>query len=451
MGKKPGRLAKTVKALIVKAKRLYAYFTDGIWTTTRRNWRIDFLRTVSLSIRSFLDSGLQMRAMALTYQTMLAIVPALALIFAIGRGFGLQDVIQRELVEAFPAQRQLMKQAFGFVDSYLEQSSEGIFVGVGILFLLWTLISLLGAVENSFNTIWAVQQGRSFWRKITDYTAIFLILPILMICSSGLSLLMSTALHTLLPFDFMSTAITWILDLASLIFTWLFFAGAYMLIPNAKVKFPNALLAGALAGSAFLIVQWLFVTGQMYVTRYNAIYGSFSLLPLLLIWTQLAWLICLSGAVVCYSSQNIYEFSFNSQIDKISLDYRNKLTLAVLVVVVKRFVEGGRPYTDHDFAAKFGLPSRIVSDITGVLQDCNLLIRVVLDDKDQEYGYQPAIDPSQITLGLTLSRLAHRGKSGFVPQFRHRFSSLIDTVDSIKKEEYASADTILLRDIPLDQ
>lgn len=274
---------------------------------------------------------------------LLAIVPALALLFAIGRGFGFQNILTTQLFGYFPSQQKALEAAFRFVDAYLAQASEGIFVGVGILFLLWTLISLVSSVEDAFNKIWGVKYGRSLWRKITDYTAIFLILPVLMICSSGLSIFMSTTLQEAVPLKFMSPAISVILDCATIVLTWLFFTGVYMLIPNTTVKFKNALMSGILAGVAFQVLQWLFVTGQLYVSKYNAIYGGFAFLPLLLIWMQLVWVICLSGAVLCYSSQNIFRFSFTSEVTDISALYRRKITLAIMAVVAKRFKMGLQP------------------------------------------------------------------------------------------------------------
>lgn len=443
-------LSSLATRIAVKARRLYQYCVTGVWSDTRGGWKVDILRTLNLSIRSFLDSDLQARASALTYQTMLAIVPALALFLAIGRGFGLQEVLTQELYKAFPSQKGALATAFQFVDSYLSEASEGLFVGVGIVFLLWTLISLLGNVENSFNLIWGVKQGRSMGRKLTDYTAILLILPVLMICSSGLSLFMSTALHKLLPFGFLTPAISILLDLASLVITWLFFAGVYMLIPNTKVKFGNALLAGALAGTSFIVLQWLFITGQMYVAKYNAIYGSFSFIPLLLIWAQLAWVITLAGAVLCYSSQNIFQFSFDNQIAHISMDYRRKITLAVLAIVTKRFCDRKPPLSNRDFAAAYDLPARLVSEVTSMLVDCGLLAVVVIDETSEQRGFQPAVPPESLTLGLALKTLADKGISNFIPNFKLRFAEIINAIDGIDNDTYDRADKIKLVDLKIN-
>jgi len=436
---------------MVKARNLYRYSVSGVWSDTRGGWKINIIRTINLSVRSFLDTDLQARASALTYQTMLAIVPALALLLAIGRGFGLQDILVKELYKAFPSQVGVLSTAFQFVDSYLSEASEGLFVGVGLIFLLYTLISLLSNVENSFNLIWGVKRGRGLGRKLTDYTAILLILPVLMICSSGLSLFMSTAIQKLLPFEFLTPAISRMLDFASLIMTWLFFAGAYMLIPNTKVRFANALMAGVLAGSGFMLLQWLFVTGQMYVAKYNAIYGSFSFIPLLLIWAQLSWVITLAGAVLCYSSQNIFHFSFDDQIARISIDYRRKITIAVLTIIAKRFARRQPPLSCHDLAVSYGLPSKLAAEVTARLVDCRLLSVVIIDEASDERGFQPSMSTDSLTLGLALKRLADKGISGFIPGFKARYSRIIDAVDGIEQIAYSQADKIKLVDLEFDE
>lgn len=429
---------------ISKCKRIYNYSTAGVWSDTRHDWRINLIKTINLSVRSFLNGELQNRASALTYQTLLAVVPFLALIFAICRGFGFQNLLEEELLTAFPAQSEGITMALKFVDSYLSQSSEGIFVGVGIGFLLWTLISLISNVEYSFNRIWGIPQGRSPWRKITDYTAVLLILPILMICSSGITVFMSTTIQNNLPFDFLSPIVSLLLDLTSLVMVWLFFAGSYMLIPNTKVKFKNAMIAGVLAGTAFLILQYLFVNGQIYVTRYNAIYGSFSFLPLLLIWMQLVWLITLSGAVYCYSSQNIFEFSFSNEIAKISDDYRWRILMSVMTIIVRRFLAKKPPMSEHQIAITYGLPISLVTASVNRLYAAGMLLRVVIKPGENIYGYVPAIDAQTITMGDVLRKVAENGSSEFIPGFDKNFAAIDKTFSSIRTSAIDLADKTLL-------
>lgn len=444
--KKGGWLSR----MTAKGMSLYHYSTSGVWSDTRRNWKVNLMKTANLSVRSFLNADLQNRAASLTYQTLLAIVPALALLFAICRGFGFQNLIESQLFSSFPAQSKALATAMRFVDSYLAQSSEGIFVGIGIIFLLWTLISLISNVEDAFNKIWGIPQGRTMWRKITDYTAIFLILPVLMICASGITVFMSTTIQDNLPLHFLSPVVSTILDCSSLVLVWLFFAGSYLLIPNTKVKFKNAFIAGILAGTAFIILQWLFVNGQIYVTKYNAIYGSFSFLPLLLIWLQLVWLITLSGAVYCYSSQNIFEFSFSNEITKISDDYRLRIILSVMTVSARRYLDEEKPLTDHEIAIEYGLPISLVTAAANRLVDAGLLMNVAPRPGTDTFALAPAVSPASLTLGEVIRRVTDSGSKRFIPDFDDRFKPLNTTLDKIEKSALDEADKTLISSLTIN-
>lgn len=416
----------------------WSYVSEEVWRDTRPGWFRDVIRTLSLSVRSFLNGDIQTQACAMTYRMLLAIVPALALAFAIARGFGFQTVLQKELFHFFPAQKVAVGYALEFVDSYLNQASEGIFVGVGIVFLLYTLISLVVNVEDTFNKIWGIKEGRSLWRKISDYMAMFLIFPILMICVSGINILLSSTLETIFHFSFMTPLISVFLELASWVLTWLFFASVYILIPNTKVKFKYAVVPGMVAGTAFIVLQWLFVTGQMYVSRYNAIYGSFSFLPLLLIWMQLVWVITLSGAVLCYSSQNIFRFSFDKEVETMSPVYRGKVMAGMAAVVAQRFARGEDAATGRLFVEAYKLPARLVSDVLDLLLRAGLISKIVIDEKKELFGYQPAVALEILTLEYLIDRINSLGAKGFIPDFDECFpgvDSSFAKIDSAVRRE----------------
>lgn len=408
-------------------ERAWNYFNMGVWEDSRHTWRVGLVKTLNLSMRSFLNSQLWVRAASLTYNTVLAIVPALALVFAICRGFGFQNLLESQLHHYFPAQGEALTEGLKFVDSYLNTSSEGVFVGAGIIFLLWTLFSLMSNVEDAFNEAWNVKTGRTLWRQITDYTAIFFLLPVLMICSSGITIVMSTTLQTILPWGFLQSALSWILDLVSLALIWLFFTGTFLLIPNTRVKFRNAFIAGIFAGTGFIILQWIFVTGQMYVARYNAIYGSFSFVPLLLIWLQLVWLLTLAGAVVCYAMQNIYNISYLERVAHISTAYSRRVSLAVMSVVVNAFRNGLTPPTPSAISHDYGLPANLVSPIAYRLTKCGMLRMTIPAKSDGEPGLLPAVALDSLTVSKVLIALDSEGTSDFIPNFAKCFPE-IDTV-----------------------
>ncbi len=426
-----GRIKSRVKAVKSQGRRLWRYCSGDVWSDTRDVFWVKVVKTANLSVRSFMDTNLQSQACAMTFRTLLAIVPALAMLFAIGRGFGIQTFIQNQLYEIIPGQTDVINQAMGVIDSYLGYTGKGVFVGVGVVFLLWTLISLLGSVESSFNRIWGIRQGRSFWRKMMDYTATLLILPILLICSGGLALFVSNTLQQLLGYEIATPLASVLLECASWVLTWLFFAAAYMLIPNTKVRISNALLAGVLAGTGFRLLQWLFVSGQIYVTHYNAIYGSFAFLPLLLIWLQLSWVVTLCGALICYTSQNIYHFSYNDDIKQISWGYYQKVVIAVSAVVAYRFDHGKVPPTAADLSQVYSIPPRLVSSVIDDLTNAGIVNCVILDPKEMKVGYQPARPTGELTIGYILGKMEEHGHNGFIDGFSKTFDGVDAALDRV--------------------
>lgn len=424
-----------------KAMRLWEYGSVGVWHDRRNSLFVRAVKTVNLTVKSFLSTDLQSTACALTYRLILAMVPALALLFAIGRGFGFQNLIELQLFNYFPSQRKALETGIKFVDSYLAQASEGLFVGVGIVVLLWTLISLIGAVEDAFNQIWGVKHGRTLWRKITDYTAIFLILPVLMVCGSGLTAFMSSSVENYLPF--MTPVVSAALDIASVLLIWFFFTGVYMLIPNTKVKFKNAFPAGIMAGIAFQVLQWLFVGGQIYVSKYNAIYGGFSFLPLLLIWLQLVWLFTLSGALICYAAQSITDYALESDVFGISFNYRTRIGLGLLAVISRRYQEGLKPLSATDLQRAFNIPLRLITVLLQEMEDLRLVSRVLPTNNPELIAFQPAKDFSALTVGEVLSAFRTHGTHDFVTEFDKEFSGLNTLLNTLETDEKVHASTLI--------
>lgn len=448
--KKLSRLALRFARLRSIALEKWDFLWSGVWKVSSHSPRINIIKTINLSVRSFMSGDLQSQSMAMTYRTLLAVVPSLALLFAIGKGFGLQGVLSDELFKLFPAQRQAITYAMSFIDSYLSSYSEGLFVGVGIVFLLWTLISLLGSTEDVFNRIWGVKQGRPFVRKLIDYTAMLFFLPVLMICASGINVLVSSTLQTILHWHFMTPVVHWMLEVVSWILTWLFFGLMYLVIPNTKVKPINAMIAGVFAGTGFLLLQWVFVSGQMYVARYNAIYGSFSFLPLMLIWCQLTWLIILTGGVVCYSSQNIFQYSFNSEIDNISGTYERNLLLAIGCLVVQRFENSDGPTTLPYMVKNYNFPPKLCTLLCDRLVRAGIFSVVIIDEKHDIKGYQPSVDPKVLSVAYVTKKVDSLGATNFVPHFDAEFPGVKSAFAEILQNEEKLTSNILLNELTVN-
>lgn len=438
---------RAFQRLIARFTAWWEYCSKGVWSDRRRTAGVRTVKILNLSVNAFFDRDLQIKSMALTYSTVLSIVPAFALMLAIGRGFGLQDVLQNELYILFPSQHRVLTTALQFVDSYIKTASHGLFVGIGIIVLLWTIISLLSSIENAFNSIWDVKQQRRIFRKLTDYITICLMVPILLICSSGLSIFMSTAVQDIVYFSFLTPLVNLTLELAPLFLSWLAFTISYWLIPNIKVDFKFAAIAGTMAAIGFYIVQWLFINGQLYVSKYNAIYGSFAFLPLLLVWLQLSWLILLTGCVLTYSMQNIFTFNFLGNEQELSVQSHRRVAIIVMAIVTQRFLKGEKPLSRSGMASEYNLPIRLVGHLIDKFKDNGLLYYV--NNPGEELCITPAVDVKDMTVADVLKIYDNAGINDPNPEFEAIYSSSIKMLRPIIETAFKSYNELRLADIPI--
>lgn len=274
-------------------------------------------RTLKLTIRFFTAKRVMAQASALSYSSLLAIVPILAVIFAIARGFGYNKYIEIWFRDALSSQPQVADTLAGFVNSYLIHTQSGIFLGVGLLFMLYTVTMLINNVEETFNEIWQVSNSRPLIRSLTNYMAMFFVFPIILVLSMGLSIFMATIARHTDGVLILGPVVRRLLDfspylLLSMLFIWL-----YVYMPNTDVKLKSAIVPGMLAGVAMQLLQLFYIHSQIWVTGYNAIYGSFAALPLFMLWVQISWTICLFGAQLTYTNQNMNRFGIN--LDEINI------------------------------------------------------------------------------------------------------------------------------------
>ena len=231
------------------------------------------------------------------------------------------------------------------------------------------------------------------------------------------------------------------------------FTLSFWLIPNIKVNIKYAAISGAVCAVAFQIVQMLFLSGQLYVSKYNAIYGTFAFLPLMLIWLQLSWLILLSGCVLTYSLQNIFTFDFLGDIGTISPNYFRKMEIIIMAVIIDRFISNATPPSVVELSTNYDIPIRIANRIIQHLQKAGLIYAVLTDDESdsREMRYTPAVDARTLTVKELLQRLDKEGNSNFIPSFEKIYAKTLSDIDSILDNAYQSAEDLLLMNIPLPE
>ena len=313
---KPG-----IKTFIIKAKNFILY---DIWRIELKKLSkinqatIKSVRTLALALRGFKEDKVGLRASALTFYSILSVVPIMAMIFGIASGFGFKEKIEQLLIENLQGQEEVANWLIDFSGNMLNNAKGGWMFGVGLIFLLWTVLQVLGNIENAFNSIWQVKRSRVFFRKFSDYFSIMLIAPILILISSSTQIfvidMVDKLTHDVTIIGYIGPFLQQLVKLIPFIIIWLLFTFIYMVMPNTKVNFGAALFAGIVTGTAFQLLQWGYIHFQVGVSKYNAIYGSFAALPLFLVWLNWSWLIVLFGAEISFSAQNHHQYE-NSKSD----------------------------------------------------------------------------------------------------------------------------------------
>ncbi len=397
-------------------KGIIDFFTKDIWRISKgdvsplRFLLIEVVKKVVLAVRFFTAKRVMTRAAALTYSTLLAIVPILAVVFAIARGFGYNKYIEVWFRNALESQPQAADVIIGFVNSYLIHTKSGIFLGIGLVFMLYTVLMLVSNVEETFNEIWQVKRSRSVFRTFTDYLAVFFVFPIFIVITSGLSIFITTAADSMTDYQMLGVAVRRLIDLLPYVLMSAMFIGLYIFMPNTHVKPHCAIVPGILAGIAMQGLQIVYIHSQLFLSSYNAIYGSFAALPLFMLWVQISWTICLFGAELCYTNQNLNYYDYDANTSEVSHRYHIMLSALLMSRICRRFAEGGKPYTALELREVTQVPIRFVNDLVYELIEARMLIEITSDEKGEESRFMPAEDLRNMTLGTMIDRLESNGK-----------------------------------------
>jgi Predicted membrane protein len=430
-------------------KRIIRFLTYDIWRlgkkdrSARKIGLYNIIKTFILAIRNINGTQLFTRASALTYSTLLSIVPLLAVLFAIARGFGFQNIVKSQLFSYFSGQEEMLDKAMAFIDRSIEYAKSGIFVGVGIVLLLYTVINLLSNIENNFNRIWQVKKDRTYFRMFTDYLALIIIAPVFLICNAGIAVLLNTTAEQQY---LLGLVITPFMKIIPFLITILLFTILYVYIPNTKVKFGSALLGGIFTGVCFQVFQMLYISGQIWISKYNAIYGSFAALPLFLLWLQLTWFLILFGVQLSFAFQNVNKYSFEHETFNISRRYKDFVALLIMTLIVKRFEKGHEPYTADELSEYYKIPTKLTGDILFYLQEIGMIVETPTEDSLVP-AYVPSMDINHMTVDFLFEKMDLHGSEDFVIDKDVQFQSEWSTILDIRKHTKGRYGNTLLKDL----
>lgn len=437
-------------------RKVINFITRDIWRIKgskiprKRFFLINNLRIAILALRGFNEDKCSLRSSALTFYTLLSIVPIFAMAFGIAKGFGFEKILEQHILENFPTQDDVVVNIINFANTMLEQTRGGFIAGIGVIVLFWAVIKVLTNIEKSFNDIWGIKEMRSIGRRLSDYLSIMLVCPIFVIVTGGVTVFVKAQAVMLTEkialLGAVGPLINFLLGFLPYMILWAMFAFIYIFIPNTKVNFKSGIIAGIFAGTVYQIIQVVYVVFQIGVGRYNAIYGSFAALPLFLIWLQLSWRIVLFGAELSFAHQNVETYEFEPDCLNVSKSFRRLLTLRVVNMLVKDFAKGEKPITASEISHELEIPIRLLRDILNDLLDAKVLSAVNMGEA-RDLAYHPGCDINLMTIKYVLDKLDENG-SGDIPVVETKeLNKISDSLKSFGKLIEGSKNNLLLKDI----
>ncbi len=432
-------------------KHIINFITLGIWQKPEDEYNSKYMRWATrqiklfiLTIKGFGEHDILIRSAALTFYTLMSIVPIAALIFAVVKGFGMESNFKYDLLMTFPEYEPIIEKVLTFATDLLNHTQGGVLASVGFITLIWAVIKVFGNIERAFNHIWEVKKQRSITRKVSDYITVIFIAPMLWIISNSLTILIKTELSIYTGHAITET-LYWI---GSIVSMWLMFTFIYYVMPNTKVKVIGALTAGIIAGTVFQIFQIAYIFLQSHVTSYNATYGSLAALPLFLIWLQSSWQILLSGAELSFAYQNMSRYEQERESTHISYDNRNKVMIASMLTIVRNFMNDKGATSAETIAEELDLPGRIVRDVIFTLEEAGQVLPVKNDIDEKIMLYIPAKDIHRTTIFDVINSVELNSDTNFrISHITPQMDSVCDQMDKMRNNTYNSNDNIRLMDL----
>ncbi|WP_446812042.1 YihY/virulence factor BrkB family protein [Methylomonas sp. 2BW1-5-20] len=409
---------------------------------------IKSLKVIILSLQGFGRDLCLLRASALTLYSILSIVPVIAMLFGIAKGFGYEKILEQQLLEQAPNQDSLVLQLIGFAQNLLDSTKGEVVAGIGLVVLFWTVITLIGNIEESFNYIWKIAKGRPLGRKFSDYLSLMLLAPVLLIAASSITVFVGTQVTWLIGVMRLPEFGTWLvinaLSLLPLLLMIGLFAFIFIFMPNHKINYRAGLIAGAVTGLIYHLLQWIYLSLQIGVSSYNAIYGSFAALPLFVVWLQSCWIVVLFGCEMAFFIQNYQTYRNNNRFSNLSFALKKFIALQVMHLIVKNFSQLNVPLCAAEIAGRLVAPIEIVQAILSKLISAHLIAELKGPDESEEI-YLPAVDINILSIYFVINALEQCGQN-YLPDSQ-QVPRISDALESFAGVIQSSAYNCLLKDI----
>ena len=384
---------KEIKESIVE----YVWAYDASDPSSRRSHWHHFLQISAMVVRDWMGGMLTLRSMSLVYTTLLSIVPLLAVSLSVLKGFGVHNQLEPALVGLLAPLGEKSVEVSSKIVGFVDNMKIGVLGTLGLALLLFTVVSLIQKIESAFNATWRLQNSRNLMQRFSNYLSVVLVGPVLLFSAAGItaSLSSSSILEAINNLPLMSDAIR----IIGYILPYLLVIGAftfiYILVPNTRVKPFSALYGGLVAGIMWKSSGFLFTAFVAGSTKYTAIYSSFAIMLLFMIWMFLSWLILLVGSSIAYYHQHPERLHWTELSSHLSARMREQLVLQLMVNIGRAYDTGSEmPTTIDNLAAYQQVPVEILYRMLFALEADGLVRR----SSDDPPCYLPARSINRISL-----------------------------------------------------
>ena len=416
-------------------------------------WRthgLRIIRTVLILVQDLVYGQLTLRAMSLVYTTLLSIVPLLALSFSVLKAFGVHNQIQPILLNFLEPLGEEGQEIASNIVQFIENMNVGVLGTVGLMLLLYTAISLMQKIEHSLNYIWHIPSPRRIGERVVRYLSVLMVGPILVFSALGITatVMNHEAMRGMMAIGVLDETVKVFSRLMPYLLVISFFTFVYMFIPNTRVRFKPALIGGTVSGIAWQTAGWVFATFVASSNNYAAVYSSFAILILFMIWLYLCWLILLFGASVAFYAQNPEYLYFRDDkprlSDRLSNRMRERLALSIMYLVASKFLDGERMPSLLDFKHSLGAPMHVLQTVLDALERQDLIVQ----NGDDPPTYLPARDPSLVSVTQVLKTVRIAGEEHLLSPDRLPAPQPVEEVlDSMQQAVESSVGDITLRDL----
>lgn len=459
------------KVRVGPIKRLLNYFSHEVWLVNTdamhplQGAMYRIMRVGSLTIRGFLRDRCLFRAQALTFITVLSIVPLLAFTFSVAKGLGAYSRMQLEIIGPFLDNNIGLPAATGAGDGkavasvglretldkllFLVEGTDFGKIGLfGLAVLLYIIIKLLSAIEASFNDIWGVERPRSIPRKVSDYLSIVVVVPIVLLSATAVTAALKSGSTSVQIQETLhiGPVVQEILRMSSLFAAWFGFAFVYLFMPNTRVRLFSALLGGILGGGLWQLAQILHVQFQFGMSSYGAIYSGIAAFPIFLVWVNISWITVLVGAELAFAHQNEPAYRQIARSAEHDQSFRERVALRALIRLAQVFQSGESSPEVPDLAESMGVPERSLEEVLHVLRDEGVLAV----DAAAPRRYLFARDPDYLRVKEVIDALKGRRQPAELKPLTETDRTADATLDRFDEQQIACSSNETIGELAMD-